>query len=635
MIRALNLENQPYEARHVMVALTGAAAMLTVALFARNLAGYGAACLALLLMFCSPRFLGHSFNNPLDVPFAFGTIFTLYQLYHLLRALPRIRPKPLVLLALGIGWTNGIRIGGLVLIPYLFLFSGLYLIYATWPWKKFSAPWWKLALHGFLALSGVSLAGYVLSLLTWPYALQDAINHPLKAFQVMSNIQVSIRVVYDGMLYWSDHLPWHYIPKNIALTVPVLILSGVALSLAPWPRKRDRTERFWVFVLWFTVLFPIFFIIKRESNVYGGWRHMMFVYPSMVTLAALALSRVLALPGKAWLRGVLTAAVLLGLLHPVRHILRNHPNTYIYFNEWSGGINRCQGRYETDYYTSSLKPASDHFISDILPGLDKGGPVRVVSNGSLAYYFRNHESEVTTFYSRYYDRGKYDWDYAILYCNYLHPYQITHGMWPPKNTIHTVRVDSVVVAAIVERKDRNDFLGTRALEEGMMEMDPRKINDALVHLERAVAFDDCNEAAYLELGNTYAAFLRFEDARRTMDKLLSIYPDYDKAYNLKGYTYLIEAEVRRQPELIDEAIRIINQAIRVNYKFHSGYYNLGLCYEARKDFPNAEYYFKEAIKYNGTFRAAYEKLAGVYEQTGNGEALAQVRLRLQQIGEGG
>ena len=633
LIRLFNLEDNPYEARHLMVAITGAAAILVTGLLVKLFAGYGGGWLALILMFLSPRFLGHAFNNPMDVPFAFGYIFTIYHIILFLKKLPRISTRSAIMIALGIGWSNGIRIGGLILVPFLFMFAGLYLLVHKWPWKFFSAGWWRWALKGMVTLILISVAGYLLSLLTWPYALQDIINHPIQAFKVMTNIQVSIRVVYDGVVQWSDHLPWHYIPKNILISVPVIILLSWMASSITWMIDKKENQGFWYFLLWFTVLFPLVFIIYRESNVYGGWRHMMFVYPSMLALAAMALARLISLAGKGWAKYLAIMVLAAGLFHPLRHIIRNHPNTYIYFNEWSGGINKTYGTFETDYYTNSLKPASDYFIDHILPGIDtaSGQPVRVVSNAGINYYFRNHRNQVAPFYSRYYDRGKRDWDYAILYCNYIRPFQLNNGLWPPKHTIHEIKVDDVVVAAIVERKNKDDYLGSKLLMEGIREENPDKLSNALSYLESAVAFDPHNEAAFLELGNAYSAFLRFDDARATMDRLLEIYPGYDKALNLKGYTYLIESDVNSDETLIDQAILFINQAIKSNYKFYSGYYNLGLCYGMKNDKDNAIYNFKQAIRYNGKFIAAYEKLAELYDYFGDTERAGAVRAQLNRL----
>lgn len=626
VIRFLGIES-PYEARHVMVALAGAAAILFTGLFVKLFSGYSGGLLAMILMFLSPRFLGHAFNNPMDIPFALGNIFTLYHMVRFLMKLPRISIRSAIWIAVGIGFTNGIRIGGLLLVPYLFLFAGLYLLIHKWPWKFFSAAWWRFALRGMGTLILISLGGYLLSLLTWPYALQDIINHPIQAFKVMSDIQVSIRVLYDGAIHWSDNLPWHYIPKNILNTVPALILLGWLASGFTWFKDRKDGFGFWYFMLWFTTLFPVLFIIYRESNVYGGWRHMMFIYPSMVALSAMALSSLIRLTPKNGIRYATIAILAVGLFHPLRHIIRNHPNTYIYFNELSGGIEKTSGRFETDYYTNSLKPASDYFIESILPELeiDDGKPIRVVSNFAIGYYFREHRELVQTFYSRYYGRGKHDWEYAILYANYIHPSQLKNGLWPPKNTIHEIKVDDVVVAAIVERKNKDDYKGSKFLAEAMQEMSEVKLNRALLLLESAVEYDPSNEIARLELANAYSAFLRFDDARKDMDELLEIYPDYDKALNTKGYTYLMESEYNRNPALIDDAIQVINLAIKSNYKFYSGYYNLGLCYGRKNDKANAEHNLKQAIHYNSKFKQAYSKLADLYEEYGDDENAKRAR----------
>ena len=629
IIRLFGFQDHTYEARHVMTALSGAAAILFTGLLVRLFSGYSGGLLAMVLMFLSPRFLGHAFNNPMDIPFALGNVFALYHMVLFLKKLPKISVRSAIWIAVGIAWANGIRIGGLLLVPYLFTFAGLYLLLRKWPWKFFSPRWWKFVLRGMGTLLAISLGGYLLSLLTWPYALQDIINHPIKAFKVMSDIQVSIRVLYDGIIQWSDKLPWHYIPKNMILTIPAMVLLGCIASLFTWFTDRKSGNGFFYFMLWFTLLFPIIFIIYRESNVYGGWRHMLFVYPSMVALSAMAISSLLWKIKKQGIRYAVVVLLVAGLFHPLRHIIRNHPNTYIYFNELSGGINKTAGSFETDYYTNSLKPASDYFIRTILPQLESTSerPVKVVSNFSIDYYFREYKDRVQTSYSRYYDRGKYDWDYAILYCNYLHPSQLKNGMWPPKNTIHEIKVDDVAVAAIVERKNRDDYLGSKNLAEAMAEQSEEKLEKALYYLKSAVAYDPNNEIALLELGNAHSAFLQFTEARNTMDKLLEVYPDYDKALNIKGYSYLIEAEYTRNVDLLDEAIRIINLAIRSNYKFYSGYYNLGLCYAQKDDRDNAEYNLKQAIRYNARFKMAYLKLADLYEFYGEPERARDVRAR--------
>jgi Tfp pilus assembly protein PilF len=66
-------------------------------------------------------------------------------------------------------------------------------------------------------------------------------------------------------------------------------------------------------------------------------------------------------------------------------------------------------------------------------------------------------------------------------------------------------------------------------------------------------------------------------------------------------------------------------AIRSNYKFYSGYYNLGLSYGLKNDRANAEYNFTQAIKYNAKFVDAYDKLAKLYDFYGDSEMANRIR----------
>ncbi|MBK8514720.1 MAG: hypothetical protein IPL55_00085 [Saprospiraceae bacterium] len=55
-----------------------------------------------------------------------------------------------------------------------------------------------------------------------------------------------------------------------------------------------------------------------------------------------------------WSVGILA----LTLIHPLRHILRNHPFEYLYYNELVGGTGGAYSNYELDYSLNSLKQGS-------------------------------------------------------------------------------------------------------------------------------------------------------------------------------------------------------------------------------------------------------------------------------------
>ena len=52
-----------------------------------------------------------------------------------------------------------------------------------------------------------------------------------------------------------------------------------------------------------------------------------------------------------------------------------------------------------------------------------------------------------------------------------------------------------MVAAIVERKNRDDYLGSKILAEAMEEQKDEKLRKALLYLQSAVEYDPNNEIA--------------------------------------------------------------------------------------------------------------------------------------------
>jgi len=157
------------------------------------------------------------------------------------------------------------------------------------------------------------------------------------------------------------------------------------------------------------------------------------------------------------------------------------------------------------------------------------------------------------------------------------------------------------------------------------------VSQAIGYLENAILYDAHNEAALLDLGNAYSATYQFDKARTTMDRLLEFYPEYDKALNVMAYSYLMEAQIKQDPVLLDQAIAVFNQAIQSNHKFYTGYFNLGLCYAYKDDKSNAIYNLRQAIRFNGRYLQAYEKLAQVYEHYGDTELARSVRDRMSRI----
>ncbi|MCL2028011.1 MAG: phospholipid carrier-dependent glycosyltransferase, partial [Bacteroidales bacterium] len=359
--RIFNIEDEIL-VRHITNSFFGWLLILLGGLIAFQIAGkWRVAIIVALLMFFSPRLLGHSFNNLKDTGFATAMLFGIYTLIRFFKEFPKPSWKTLALMALSIGFALGTRIGGLLLIPYLGLF-GLIYFFKEYSYKGFLKPkersiFWTMVKWGVV----VSVIGFTLGILVWPYGLVSPIEHTIHTFKGQSAFSAALRQNFEGTMIWSDLLPWYYTPKYILITIPTAVLIGLGLFFCLlW---KDKKNYFWYFIIFFAFFFPVFFIVFTNANVYGGWRHALFAYPPMVVAAGLGFNFLLE---QKWIKssekfisifGI--ALVTLLLWHPIHHVFKNHPYQYVYFNEWFGGMKKAYGNYELDYYYHSTRKASE------------------------------------------------------------------------------------------------------------------------------------------------------------------------------------------------------------------------------------------------------------------------------------
>ncbi|MEG2071307.1 MAG: hypothetical protein RR034_08045, partial [Bacteroidales bacterium] len=67
--------------RHIFNSFFGWLSILFVGLIAYLIGGWRAGVISMVLLFLSPRFLGHSYNNPKDIPFAASIIAAIYFMF--------------------------------------------------------------------------------------------------------------------------------------------------------------------------------------------------------------------------------------------------------------------------------------------------------------------------------------------------------------------------------------------------------------------------------------------------------------------------------------------------------------------------------------------------------------------------
>jgi hypothetical protein len=338
--------------RHYLAAAFGGLGILATGLLGLRVMGPGGGLLAMALLTLSPRYVGHSMNNPKDLPFAAVGTLALVG-FATLRCDPPFLPwSGAVLIGLLLGLPLAVRPGALLYVGYLALLLAALIVYAR--------AWRARELLAILGRATVAvLIMLVVGALFWPWAQLNPLVRPVQAFFEVSKFDWPGQVLFAGAYPSADALPWTYLPGWMLVTIPPVVLAGLAVTPIQAVRCRG-IERGWRIALWLVAAIPIIGAVVRGSTLYDGWRHMLFVYPPLVVLAASGWRDLLAAASRWPIALTVTLVALgVGLLEPFGFMLRNHPNEVVYFNGLVGGPRGAFGRYEMDYWGNSLLQATE------------------------------------------------------------------------------------------------------------------------------------------------------------------------------------------------------------------------------------------------------------------------------------
>jgi tetratricopeptide (TPR) repeat protein len=450
----------------------------------------------------------------------------------------------------------------------------------------------------------VSVVGFGIGILVWPYGLTDPIAHTIHTFKGQSAFAAGIRQLFEGSLQWSDALPWYYTPKFILMTIPVAVIAGLVLFFTfVWKSQKNY---FNYFIIFFTFFFPIFWIVYTIANVFGGWRHSLFVYPPMVVAAGLGFNLAIE-----WLRKktkknnlidvAAIVVILLLLWNPVRHIIKNHPYEYVYFNELTGGVKKVYGNYEMDYYYNSTREAAEWILknTEIVPC--DNSKLRVASwhQASVQYFFRNDTANYRTLFSRWYERGNTDWDYAIFTITGMMPEEIKNPDFPPKNTVYQVKIEGKPICLVLKRETKDDLTGFRLKNE-------KEYESAIYYLQKALEIDPTNVSVLINLIECYFNTRQFDLAKIYIDQLLGYVPKSEPANYFLAHYYNFVGEP-------DKTLRVLKSIRESNKNFKAAYHFAFQLYAKQNDLKNAEKMMLELLAVNQLDEQGFNQLISVYK----------------------
>jgi hypothetical protein len=352
-----------YEGRHLLNAIFGLFGIIGCWKVGRFVGGPAVGFLSALLLVITPRYYGAMFNNPKDIPFAVGYIWSLYYILQFAKRLPDISPRINLRLGLAIGVALATRIGGLILLAYLGLVVGLwFLMYVRR--VGFSVQALRVSFPAVWSCAWITLISWAVMLLFWPWAQAQPFIRPFQAltrFSYFSDWQGF--VLFNGALFKSTDLPRIYIVRWLLITLPEIFLAGLVIAflyviwyfVAGHGTTIQKNLRN-VGILLLASIFPIAYVMVRKSVLYNAERHLMFVIPPLACLAVWGCYLAVSKLSKAW-KILITVSALVYLIFHVTTMTRLHPDEYVYFNQLVGGLKGADGRYDTDYWGNSYREA--------------------------------------------------------------------------------------------------------------------------------------------------------------------------------------------------------------------------------------------------------------------------------------
>lgn len=565
-----------YKVRHITGAVFGWLFVLFTSLIAFEISSrFRTAILAGLTLMLIPSVMGQYCNNLKDITFGAGYVFAIWSMIRFIRRMPSVPWGNAILLSFSIAFLISIRIGGLIVYPYLFLFIIVWMLMNIKE-ELFSRRDKRILTRLITQLLVVLVAGYFLGLIFWPYGLINPLVHPFESLSLMEHYSISIRQIFSGEWYWSNSLPGHYLIKWMMISLPVVILLGLFMYIISLFTRRGNVC-FSEGIVLFTLLFPVIYVITINSNLYSGWRQMYFVAGNIAVVSAIGVENVAVyLSRKKFLSALMIVILILISSFPVLHYLRNPDTAYVYFNILAGRNSKAWGSYEYDYYWHGIKRAAKWFDDNIPEQNDK---IYTASNFDISLYLK-HRKDINVKYVHFDNRSEKDWEYGIFGVNYIHPYQLNNGLWKPANIIKVFKdgYDNPLVI-IVKRQNNNDYLGIQYAING-------DCARAVELLEETIRSDPNNFILFEYLAQCYYNSDDTLAFKKIIRQASALHPWSEKIN-------MLEAQMEYDRGHYEYALGKCLSVLKDNNKYYNIVPLLISCYEKTGDFKKADYYRKK------------------------------------------
>ncbi|MCZ6631893.1 MAG: tetratricopeptide repeat protein [bacterium] len=548
-----------FDTRHLINALIGLSGILAAYRLGIALGSPALGLLAALFLLLTPRYYGHMFNNPKDLPFAVFYLWSIYAMVLCLNDLPGLSWKRIGGTGLALGLALGTRVGGLVLFGYLglfFILRSLQIIQQDSSHRPLD-----LLRRGIAQLLGIYAIAWLIMLLFWPTAQKAPLTFPIDALLNFARYGTPdfTTTFFEGKYINITQVPRYYAPLWLLLALPEflflgLLAGGVSLFLhKPGPDLR------WA-LLGFSTLFPLFLIVTLGTPLYDGLRHFLFVIPPLTVLSAAGLQGLSSKIGSTELRKGLIGLTGFLLVLTLYDMVRLHPNEYVYFNRlFGGGLPEASKRYPTDYWENSHKQ----------------GVIWLDTHYRQQHPNRKWRIGAGTANIRFYlDPTRYEYRAVPEDIDfYLSVTREDRHKRVPGEIVHTIRRDGVPLLYIIrpDSSYQNDpffeFAGRRQSRTAWQYMQIGAFDKALTAYQNVLQNDPQDPLIYHNIALVHHALGQPQDALTFSRRALKRNPLLLKAYLTQGNAHL-------QMDQAQEAAVAYRKALEINPDYAEAYQNL-------------------------------------------------------------
>jgi|ETNmetMinimDraft_32_1059908.scaffolds.fasta_scaffold28895_2 hypothetical protein len=315
-----------------------------------------------LFLFLTPRLFGESFYNSQDISFLTLTIINIYTGINFVRK-PNF--KHTFAFAISSALSFNTRIMAIIPISVALFFFFFKCLRSNLFFKNNL----KFVLYFLICI-------FFLIIIFWPFLWANPISNLLYAISEISSVRTEVIDLYFGKFILSTTVPSHYYIVWIAITSPLIIISLFLFGSLFFLKRvfirfsklnndlndmwRGDNEMYDIYFFMIILLSIILLIFKGLG--YNGWRHLYFVYPSIIMISLYGLYLFHFIIKSKISRIIICSLILFNMIYLGYWNYKFHPYQHVYFNLMFK--NKFHNNFEMDYWGLSNRSAIEYIINN-------------------------------------------------------------------------------------------------------------------------------------------------------------------------------------------------------------------------------------------------------------------------------